>query len=174
MIKCVRWNECDHLARHVEWFELLWLSVVRPSECDHLARHVEWYVLLWCWSWIAMVWDWIWECPTLDKFYLDVLWWINYWFDSYGCASGHVHLRGHFNDDPREGRSLIPFLSYYVICTMEDTRCWGLHKDRYALWGKDRKQGSVIGLELEWMLCWKWGMTLNSVGIHWCSSMLSL
>ena len=49
---------------------------------------------------------------------------------------------------------------------MVDTHSRGLHEDWHALWGKEKKWGSILVLKLEWMLCQEWDMTLNSVGIH--------
>ena len=119
-LNVLRPSDCVNLKRHVAWFELLWLNVVRPSECDHLARHVVWYELLWYWSWIIALWDWVCRCVTLNKFYLDVLWWITIWIGSDECASGLVHLNDHIDDDPREERRLISLLSCYVCMFARD------------------------------------------------------
>ena len=119
-LNLVKPSECDHLTRHVVRFELLWLSVVRPSECDHLAKHVAWYELLWYWSWTFVLWDWVWGCLTLGKFIWMSCDELVFRIDSYECANGFFHLKGHFDDDPKEGRGLFPLFPCYVCVCAHD------------------------------------------------------
>jgi len=89
------------------------------------------------------------------NFYLDVLWWISIWIGSDECESGHGHLKGHIDDDPREGRGLIFLRSCYVgvcarwrILAIGDFMRIDMHyKEMMEEWG------SMSVLELEWLLC---------------------
>jgi len=43
-----------------------------------------------------------------------------FWMGIYEYASGLVHLKGHFDDDLRDGRGLFPLLSCYVCVCVHD------------------------------------------------------
>ena len=58
-----------------------------------------------------------------------------FWIGSYECASGLVHLKGHFDDDPREDYFPSSLVMFVCVYTTKDTCSQGHHEDRHAVQG---------------------------------------